>query len=231
MRRFAILATATALVLQFSLCNTNAADPPAQKLGRYLPSEDSANKGPLHATTEDIEQIRHRSYYGPSHYSYRPYYSGFSYGYSSYYYTPRYYSPPVYYSYYAPRYYAPQVYYYPTTSYYGGYCGIGGGANSGVTLSLNLRPNWNPEPLAIPESRPRPLPSPIQPGTFRYDGGPSNPVPMPPPQQNGNPQPAPAEPPPAILAPRPTDDSLKIAFKREIEPKKTENRFKAYGEK
>src|SRR5438067_1881439 len=34
---------------------------------------------------------------------------------------------------------------------------------------------------ASPGGRPRPMP-PVQSGTFRYDGGPANPVPLPPPE-------------------------------------------------
>jgi hypothetical protein len=183
-----------AAVVGLFATGTARADDPAQRLGRYVPGEVRTAAVP--APADDTESIFHRRYYRG--YAYRPYY-GFSFGYSTYY-APRYYAPPVYYH--APRYYAPPtVYYYSVPSYYyGGYYGIGGTASSGQTVPLDIRtPTTNP-------------------GTFRYDGGPSRIVPLP--KADDTIQP---------LAPRPTDDSIKIGFRRGTTEEKP--RYKAYGEK
>lgn len=113
-----------------------------------------------------------------------------------------YYYAPRYYAppvyYAAPRFYAPPVYYYTAPSYYGGYYGIGGSASSGSTVPLDIR-------------------TPSTGGTFRYDGGPSHVIPQPPVEDTLRP-----------LAPRPTDDAIKIAWKPAVDAKP---KYKAYGEK
>lgn len=108
-------------------------------------------------------------YYGyASYYSYRPYYGGYGYygGYRPYY------------SY---------GYYGGYRPYYGGYRGYGywGCSDSSdqgaCTLRADLRPETpaNDQQLLVPQfASPQQAPAPDD-GTFRYDGGPANPVPAP----------------------------------------------------
>ena len=171
------------------------------------------------AATEDTELARgYRGGYGGSRggYGYRGgsgggYYSGYrgyGGGYGGYY-------GGGYGGYYRPAYYYP-TYSYPTyystyPSCYGGgiYLGIGGG--SGVpTVALGSG-------LSVPVGQP--MPQPIVPGdgTFRYDGGPVNPVPLP--------RIEPQAIPPANPSSAPFD--LPVSLKPKAEPFK----YKAYGEK
>ena len=235
MMRFAICAIGVAFAASIS----SAADDPAQKLGRYSPTAQTA-AGSSPAATDDTDLVRHnfrRGYsYGYSGYSYG--YGGYSYGYNnyrpSYYYnTANYYTPSYYFT---PRYYAPPLYYTPSyyyAPYYSnGFCPIGGlAANTALTLSLALRMNEPVQPITRNDllNRERAIPSPFaepQPGTnnpggtFRYDGGPTSPVPQP----KAEPMP-----PPAPLAPTPKDDNIKISFKGK--PDKATNLYAYYGEK
>jgi hypothetical protein len=115
------------------------------------------------------------------------------------YFAPRYYAPPVYF-YAAPRYYAPPtVYYYSVPSYYSGGF-YGVGGTADASRTIPLDLRTGPT------------------GTYRYDGGPSQVVPMP--KADDAIQP---------LAPRPTDDAIKIAYRRATTDEKP--RYKAYGEK
>jgi len=106
---------------------------------------------------------------------YRPFYSRPYYN-SYYYASPYYYSSPAYY-YSSPSYYyapcAPSAYYAPTYGYYA----IGAAVpNGGAGV---YRPSLSTEQLGEPYQT---GPGPVQPGdggSYRYDGGPANPVPMP----------------------------------------------------
>ncbi len=233
-----------AIGLAFGAGISSAADDPAQKLGRYSPTaQTTAGSSP--ATTDDTDLVHNyrRGYsygYGGYSHGYSGYshgYGGYSYGYNSYrpsYYGASYYTPSYYYT---PRYYAPPVYYTPSDyyapSYYSsGFCPIGGlGANAALTLSLALRMNEPVLPITRndPLNRERAIPSPYaepQPGTnnpggtFRYDGGPTSPVPQP----KAEPMP-----PPAPLAPTPSDNNVKISFQGK--PAKAANPYAYYGEK
>jgi hypothetical protein len=223
MRSFNIRTLLAALCLSAFAASAFADDTPAQRLGRFRAEDDNIviRPQPKDDATE-TEKVRHRGYFGPSYYAYRPYY-GYSYGFTTSYYAPRYYAPQVYY--YTPRYYyAPPVYYTPSYYYHSGFCGISGTVGSSVTLNLNLRPNAGAD--ATPHQTSPTMPPAGAPGTFRYDGDPARPIPMP----EGNPMPRGEEPPP-ILAPRPTEDSLKISLQRGAAPSAQPLRFKAYGEK
>jgi hypothetical protein len=140
---------------------------------------------------DDTELVHgwRRGYYGYGFY--RPYYypryygPGFSYYYSRpfYSYGYAYYRPFVYSSYYAPYYYAPPVYYSP---YY--WCPISDSspampyaASTGTSYTV-LRPEPATPPTLMPFPKPyadSTMPTPTNPGTYPYDGGPRNPVPMP----------------------------------------------------
>jgi hypothetical protein len=148
----------------------------------------------------------HRGYYGGGYGYARGYYGG---GYGGYY---RGYSIGVY----RPAYYS-SYYYASSPVYYGGYyCdpgvsysyGIGGGAATGAP-ALQLGAADPVQPMGQPA-----LPG----GTFRYDGGPANPVPQPMPD---------AQPiPPADPSAAPSN--LPIAGKK---PVAAPYKYKAYGEK
>ncbi|MDY3560841.1 hypothetical protein R5W23_002090 [Gemmata sp. JC673] len=160
----------------------------------------------------------YRGYYG-SHY-YRPYYGGYaSFGYyrPAYYYAPRAYYPSYYYS--APVY----------SSYYYGGSGVGFGFSIGigadpVSLSAPAQ-NLGTQSLRPAPQQMTPLTQPMAPpaapgdGTFRYDGGPANPVPVP----KADPQPMG---PPGNTA-SPTD--LPVSLKPK--PASSPYKYKAYGEK
>lgn len=161
-------------------------------------------------------------YYGGYSSFYRPYYGGY---YGSFY-RPAYYAPRFYYSsYYSyPSYYSAPVY----SSYYDG-CntgfgfsiGIGGNAVTVGAPAVNLgTPSLRP---AVPEQMPaQPMTPPAAPGgdgTFRYDGGPANPVPVP----KADPQPM--APPGNTAAPTDLPVSLKP------KPAGSPYKYKAYGEK
>jgi len=138
------------------------------------------------------------SYYGWGGYGYyRPYVSSYYYApYYGYYPRPYYYAPPVYYysapvvSYSAPVYYSTPYVYYP----------INGGAD---TLARNALLNTSPSAYAnkplpqvtVPRQGASPPPAAGE-GTFKYDGGPANPVPMPQTESQTNPKPTtiPAQP-------------------------------------
>ena len=184
--------------------------------------------------------------YRPS-YSSSYYYNTPSYYAPSYYYTPRYYAPPVYYT---PSYYYAPSYYSGGFCPIGGLAAntaltlslalrmnepVQPITRPIVTSSPArrqiLRMNEPVQPITRndPLNRERAIPSPFaepQPGTnnpggtFRYDGGPSNPVPQP----KAEPMP-----PPAPLAPTPKDDNVKISFKGK--PVKATNPYAYYGEK
>lgn len=204
---------------------------------------------------DDTEQVRHRYRYrygySPGYYGgYRPYYGGYYGGYRSYYgggygyrpsfygnyygYRPSYYGgfynyrPSFYGSYYNGFSYGYSSFYTPSY-YYGGFCGVGGDLGSLVTLGLSLRPSLDlsqrPTPDREFDAAPKALPSPLAPGTFRYDGGPGTVVPLPTP--DGKPMPK-AEPVP-IPAPD-AAEALKISVKKADTAKPTP-RYKAYGEK
>jgi hypothetical protein len=222
----------------FAVVGSAAAVDPAQKLGRYRPDDDKKVAAPAPSPlADDTEQVRHRygwggyrPYYGGG---YRSYYGGGFYGRPSYYGGYYGYRPSFYGSYYGYRpsfygggfsygyssFYTPRYYYSPSY-YYGGFCGIGGDLGSLVTLGLSLRPTVEREFDAAP----RALPSPLAPGTFRYDGGPNTVVPQPTP--DGRPMPK-AEPAPAVPD---AVEALKISVKKPAAVKPTP-RYKAYGEK
>ncbi len=169
------------------------------------------------AATEDNELARGYRYYGGyrggyGYGGYRGYYSSGSYtSYRTYnvgYYRPAYYyTPRVYY----PTYY--QTYpVYPT--YYSG-------CSTGVGFTLGIGGNAAPA-VPLGTSLSRPIPQPMAPpaapgdGTFRYDGGPANPVPMP----KADPQTIP----PAGTS---ASNDLPVSLKSKTSPYK----YKAYGEK
>lgn len=137
---------------------------------------------------------------------------------------PSYYYPSVYYS--APAYYSPFYYgyyptwygygypyystsfYYPTYSYgygfgsyyYGGYWPINGTAATLNTPTVSLVASPRPTITPIPLPAPQPIPA-LAPthNTFRYDGGPSNPIPQPTPESNAPDRIPPASTEPATL--------------------------------
>lgn len=130
---------------------------------------------------EDLEVgYRHHGYYhhrGGYGY-YRPY-AGFyyrPYSYYSYYYRPYYY-PSLYFSIgrpYYPSYYAPYYtpyYSYPAPYYY--YYPVGLNVTIGSASVRAVLPGAANGVYNLP----MPTPSPGQPGTFPYDGGPANPIP------------------------------------------------------
>jgi hypothetical protein len=158
----------------------------------------------------DTEEVWYRHYYRPFHgygyrpfygYGYRPFYGYgyrpfYGYGYRPFYgyaYRPFFYRPfypALALSFYQPYYYAPPyydmppaAYYYPPSYYY-------------YPASLSSAMNAPNLPAVIPQGNgqqlppPRPVPAPPVPaapasGTYRYDGGPANPVPLP---KTGSPQ-------------------------------------------
>jgi hypothetical protein len=167
-----------------------AAQAPAGETLRLALDRDDAPQ--LHGVAGGVDTLLvhgwrgYRGYYGyrgyhgyPRYYGYRgysPYRSfGFSFGFS--YYRPRYYG-----YYYAPRayyysypsysyYYSPPVYYYSTPYYY---CPIAMDVETDA-LSGGRTPYSETQPP--PEIE---VPPPRQGnGSYRYDGGPDNPVPMP----------------------------------------------------
>lgn len=154
----------------------------------------------------------YRGYYGG--YGYRPAYYGGYYG--SFYRPAYYYTPRVYYS----NYYSYPVY----SSYYDGCStgfgfsiGIGGNAIALSAPAVNLG-TQSLRPAS--EQVPQPMTPPAVPGgdgTFRYDGGPANPVPKVEPQ--------PMVPPGSTAAP--TD--LPVSLKPKTAP--SPYKYKAYGEK
>lgn len=167
----------------------------------------------------------YRGYYGGGYGGYRGYYGG---GYHRGYYG-GYYG-----NYYRPAYYYPRAYYasyygaYPVypSYYYGGYSagigfsiGIGGNAvaldASAVNLGASMAPPV-PQPMTAQPMAPSAAPGD---GTFRYDGGPANPVPLP----KADPQPM--VPPSNSLAPTDLPVSLKP------KPATSPYKYKAYGEK
>ncbi len=169
------------------------------------------------AATEDNELARGYRHYGGyrgwggGYGGYRGYYGGGYYtGYRSYnvgYYRPAYYYPPrVYY----PTYPVYPTYYNGCSTGTGFTLGIGGNSAPTVTLSSGLsRPV--PQPMAQPTAPGD--------GTFRYDGGPANPVPMP----KADPQ----QIPPAGTSSAATDLPVSLKPKTTTSPYK----YKAYGEK
>jgi hypothetical protein len=124
--------------------------------------------------------------WGGGYGGYRPYYASYNRGYygggwGGYYGGHRsYYS-----SYYAYRSY-PVVYggYYDPfcySGYYGGYYGINGDGDDLSAPAMLLGSSAPKNPVA---ARPTAPDAPATPGTFRYDGGPANPVPLPKPDAN-----------------------------------------------
>lgn len=126
-----------------------------------------------------------------------------------------------------PYYYGPGYY----GGYYGGYGGWGGGYRYGggyggycvgingteqdtsaPAISLNLAAAKNPFATAAPPST-----EPEADGTFRYDGGPANPIPLPKPD---------ATPKTTAVPPSP---GLPVSLKKETPS--SPYRYKAYGEK
>ncbi len=153
------------------------------------------------AAADDTELTGYRRFYGGGYYGgYRNYYGGFGYGYRSFY--PGYYGGfgyrgfyPGYYGGFYTSYYSRPFYpgyfggFYP--GYYGGfYRGFGYGYGNGFyfgigatrddlaapVVSLGLKVATSPTVVREP--------APVAPadGTFRYDGGPANPVPLPAPE-------------------------------------------------
>ncbi len=114
-------------------------------------------------------------------------------------------------TYYAPRYYAPQVYYYTAPRYYAPptvyYYSVPSYYSGGFYGIGGTADSSRTIPLDLRDN-----------GTYRYDGGPSRVVPMP--KADDAIQP---------LAPRPTDDSIKITYRRSTTNEAP--RYKAYGEK
>ena len=198
------------------------------------------------ADTERVTWGRryYRPYYGgfsyyraPSYYNfYRP---GFSYSYYSYSY-PRFYAPrSYYYSSFYPRYnYGYSNFGYSSFGYsnygYGGFCPIGlqekiGMAASVVDLALRAKALTAHAPEPYPDydytqpvpSQPLPQPQPANPnGSFRYDGGPSNPVPMPGPDATA----------PKAQPVQPTADDGTLQISLPI-GQANKYRYRAYGEK
>lgn len=190
-------------------------------------------------------------YYGGYHGYYGGYYGGYrpGFGVGFYFGTPNYYAP----RYYAPSFYYPRPFYgygYSSYSFYNGYgyCPIGGvGAAPGLAIDLALRAAEPPparratpndplyreraQALPSPFAGPRAAEVPPPAGTFRYDGGPANPVPQP------APDPASARPgelplKPLDLRPRPGADVLNISYPpKPAVPAKPAYRYPAYGEK
>lgn len=178
------------------------------------------------AATEDTELARgYHGHYG-GHYSgygyggYRGgYYGGYYGGYRSYYggYYGGFYRPAYYGGYYRPAYYyTPRVYYSSYYSYpvysncYGSglYIGIGGGGASAAPA------------VTLGAPAPQPMVQPVAPGdgTFRYDGGPANPVPLP----KADPQP---------MVPPGTSATIDLPVSLKAKPATAPYRYKAYGEK
>jgi hypothetical protein len=182
------------------------------------------------ASTDDTEEAccRRRfcgyGYRGGYYGGYSSYYGGFGgyggYGYSSYYSYRPFYRSFAYRPFYRP-------YYGGYSSYYGGY-GYGGGFGSGIYIGINgtkddatapvmtLGLASARNPLVAPPSRSNDLRE--EPGTFRYDGGPANPVPQVKPDAEPRTQAAPAA------------TGLPVSLKKEPKPA-SPYRYKAYGEK
>jgi hypothetical protein len=120
--------------------------------------------------------------------------------------------------------------YYPYAGYYGYpyygggvgiYLGINGGS-SGVPV-VNLGDNYAPpDGYMPPPAQPMAQPTPPSDGTFRYDGGPANPVPLP----KADPQPIPPSNPTGVNLPV-SGNKLTTPFA----PTPTPYKYKAYGEK
>lgn len=180
---------------------------------------------------EDTLQVNHRYRYpGVS------FYHG---GYRSYPATSFYFGVP---RYYAPHFYAPPVFYYSRPSFYvypsprfGCFSPIAGGiATAGVTLNLGLfarEPDTGlaPIPAATPQlpsplSAPRGVPS----DSFRYDGGPSQPIPIPAPDARSLPNPG--ELPIKPLDLRPRANTVNVSLPRSSSDSNP-YRYRAYGEK
>ncbi len=154
-----------ALALMAALAaSTSAYADDGKQLGRFTPGND------------DTDLVHHRGYYGGGFRGYYGYYRPAV----SFYYGPAYYPAPVYY---APSYYyAPPVYAYPRV-----YIGISGGAAPTVNLALRPAAATSSDPAQMQLTMPTPYTTP----SFRYDGGPANPVPMPVPDRNAQPVPQP----------------------------------------
>ena len=191
----------------------------AVNLGRYAAPSTGGFGGGVAATaptptdakadTQQIHWRRNTTYVGYPVYTYPAYYYG---GYAA----PAYYSPFTYgyypsfgypsYSYYSAPYFSPfyAAPYYPaaysygySSYYYGGFWPIGGANVSAPTVSLaGVARTANSTPSSMPVYAPIPATIPAS-DSFRYDGGPSNPVPQPtqdvnpiPPAANGSNEPA-----------------------------------------
>lgn len=252
-----VFTLAAALGVAGAFGSSATADDQVIPLGRYQPTTAGFSGGvatpgtvgttPTEAAAADTEQVHWHRHYGWG-WGYRPYASfGF--------YRPHfhYYSPGFSFSYYsAPRYYAPPVYYYPSYTYgyswyYPGFCGISlkeklDVAANVVDLALRAKavydanrqpePTATPFPQAVPGTPAVPMtpttPSP-QPGqSYRYDGGPANPVPMPTPDAKPAPQ-TPATPPAPAPAANEQPGTVQISYPAPATP--TKYRYRAYGEK
>lgn len=155
---------------------------------------------------------------------YGGYYAGFGYPtyYSSYYCsTPVYYSSPVIYS--SSFYYSsPVVYDY----------GISSATTLAPAKTLKLAPKTTTiDPMAEPEppaaTAPMPKQAPATRPTYRYDGGPDNPMPQPLPPQPGEPAPKPSKQPSTKIDPA---EGRLVKLPVATAPAKKKPTFAAYGE-
>jgi hypothetical protein len=203
----AVLAGTQAVSAQDSLTlrgTTGTANSTTLTLGGKGSTEQAASED-----NELTHGYRYRGgYYGWGGYSYGYGYRGF-------------YAPVVTYNYYRPAYfYTPQfvapVYYAPRPVFYTPYYNCG----PGVSFYLGISGGAGTGAPAVNLGDAKPMTQPNAPyGTFRYDGGPANPVPVP----KADPQPIP----PANSSA--TTNDLPVSLKPKAAP--SPYKYKAYGEK
>jgi hypothetical protein len=232
---------ASALALGAALASggfATAAEPtPAGTSGFTMTLGGKGTAAEAATSPEDTEETwcRRRAYCRGYYHGYnRGFYGGYGGygGYSSFsYYS---YRPAYYASYYQPYCYRPYYNGYSNGYYggygYGSYYGYGGGYGRGFyigisgkeedasapAVSLNLAVAKNPVAAAPPRATEQPAAPSAAGGTFRYDGGPANPVPLPKPD---------ATPKTAV----PSSPGLPVSLKKETSS--SPYRYKAYGEK